>query len=94
MIILLTIISGIAAVGLLGVIAYYAWQVSGHLDRIGGNPTSYLAKIRMGVRAIERETALIGPEVSRLNDTLRQLGADLEANRGLIVQALTGKRSE
>ncbi len=93
-VVVLTLISAIAAVILLGVIAYYAWRISGHLDRIGGSPTSYLAKVRMGVRAIEQETALIGPEVSRLNQSLRQLSSDLEANRETVLRALTLKAKE
>jgi hypothetical protein len=91
MILVLTVVSALAAVLLLGVIAYYAWRIAGHLDRIGGSPTSYLAKIRMGVRAIEQETALIGPEISRLNQSLRQLSSDLLANREKVVRALTVK---
>lgn len=92
MILVLTVGSALAALLLLGVIAYYAWRISGHLDRIGGSPTSYLAKIRMGVRAIEQETGLIGPEVARLNQTLRGLALDLRANRQVVVRAL-GRRS-
>ncbi len=92
MILALTVISALAGLLLLGVIAYYAWRISGHLDRIGGSPTSYLAKIRMGVRAIEQETGLIGPEVSRLNQTLRRLASDLQANREVVVRAL-GRRT-
>lgn len=89
MILVLTVVSALAAILLLGVIAYYAWRISGHLDRIGGSPTSYLAKIRMGVRAIEQETGLIGPEVSRLNQTLRRLVLDLQTNREVVIRALS-----
>ncbi|MER3397769.1 MAG: hypothetical protein C4315_12560 [Chloroflexota bacterium] len=89
MILVLTVVSALAAILLLGVIAYYAWRISGHLDRIGGSPTSYLAKIRMGVRAIEQETGLIGPEVSRLNQTLRRLVSDLQTNREVVIRALS-----
>jgi HAMP domain-containing protein len=92
MILALTVISALAGLLLLGVIAYYAWRISGHLDRIGGSPTSYLAKIRMEVRAIEQETGLIGPEVSRLNQNLRRLASDLQANREVVVRAL-GRRT-
>ena len=50
---LLTLLSCLAALALLAVVAVYLVLIGRELDAIGGNPTSYLAKIRFGLRAIE-----------------------------------------
>ena len=55
MITLLTLASCLAAVALLGVVALYLVWIHRELDAIGGSPTSYLAKIRFGLRAVEAE---------------------------------------
>ena len=79
MILLLTLLSVLVALALLLLLALYTAAIARLLDQIGGGPTSYLARIRLGVRAIERETGLLDPELSRLNQTLAQLRAALMA---------------
>ena len=64
---------------LLGVVAVYLVLIRRQLDFIGGAPTSYLAKIRFGLRAIEQETALLAPQVTQLNDGLQTLDKGLRA---------------
>ena len=49
------------------------------LNAIGGNPDSYLSKLRLGLRAIETETGHIATEVITLN-----------AELGVIAEGLTG----
>ena len=69
----------------------YLFNITRTLEEIGGpatrfhKPANYLAKIRMGVRAIEVETGHLAPEVTELNaglaavrDGLRAIDVNLE----------------
>lgn len=76
---LLTLLSCLAAVLLLGVVAVYLVLIRRELDFIGGSPTSFLAKIRFGLRAIEQETGLLAPQVLKLNEGLSTLDRGLRA---------------
>ncbi len=73
---LLTLLSVIGAAALFIALAVYLFLISSQLERIGGEErgyglkASYLSKIRFGVRAIEKETAMIPTQVTQLNDTL------------------------
>ncbi len=93
MITLLTLASSLAALALLGVVALYLVWIHRELDAIGGSPTSHLAKIRFGLRAIEKETGHLAPEVGKLNKGLGSLDSGLravEAELGRVVSNLTG----
>ena len=79
MIILLTLLSCLAALALLGVVAVYLVRIIHALEGIGGTPSSYLAKIRFGLRAIETETGQIRPQVTALTDGLRALDGGLRS---------------
>jgi hypothetical protein len=76
---ILTLASCLLAVVLLGVVAVYLILIHRELDALGGSPTSFLAKIRFGLRAIETETGHLAPEVTRLNQGLRSLDEGLRA---------------
>ena len=78
MLIFLTILSGIVALVFFGVLAVYLYQIGNVLDAIGGSPTSYLAKLRLGLRAIETETAHLPVQVTKLNENLSSIGSGLE----------------
>ncbi len=56
------------------VLVVYLFKIRDALVLIGGDriawPLSLLARARWGVRAIERQTAGIGPQVARLIETL------------------------
>lgn len=83
--ILLTILTAILVVVFFLVLAYGLIKISSMLRSIGGAPTSFLAKIRFGLRAIETETGHLTPQVVRLNDGLTQVGAGLkEVDRNLV----------
>ncbi|MCH8079776.1 MAG: hypothetical protein IIA77_02270 [Proteobacteria bacterium] len=85
MMILLTILTAILVVVFFLVLAYGLIKISSMLRSIGGTPTSFLAKIRYGLRAIETETGHLTPQVVRLNDGLTQVGAGLkEVDRNLV----------
>jgi hypothetical protein len=79
MIVLLTVLTALAVLGLVGVLVAYLIRIIQVLERIGGTPTSLLARIRLGVRAIEQETGALGPEVTRLNEGLAAIGGGLRA---------------
>ena len=61
------------------VVAVGLIKISGVLRSIGGTPTSFLAKLRMGLRAIEQETSHLTPQVIKLNEGLTQIAGGLEA---------------
>lgn len=68
--VLLTLISVVAAAALFVALAVYLKLIIRELEPTGGTPTSFLAKIRLGVRAIEMETGGLVPQVTRLNQGL------------------------
>lgn len=53
-------------------------KISAMLRAIGGTPTSYLAKLRLGLRAIETETGHLEPQVTRLNQDFGQVAEGLD----------------
>ena len=63
----LTLLSVIAASALFIALAIFLVLILNELNPIGGTGTSFLAKIRLGLRAIEVETANIPREVTKLN---------------------------
>ena len=76
---LLTVLSLLAVVLLVGTLIFFLVRIVGVLDRVGGGPTSYLAKIRMGVRAIEVETGHLPEQATALNDHLGKILGGLKA---------------
>lgn len=91
----LTLLSALAVVAFAVVLVVYLVAILRALEAIGGRPTSFLAKIRLGVRAIESETGALSPQVSRLNESatailggLRGVAKDLES----VAQVLGGRR--
>jgi len=90
--IVLTTLSVLGAAALFVALALFLRAIVGELEAIGGPatrfvaPENYLAKIRLGVRAIERQTDALAPQVTRLNgglsailDGLRAIDANLAA---------------
>ena len=57
MITILTFITCLASLLLLLVVAIALVRINSVLESIGGKGESYLAKLRLGLRAIERETS-------------------------------------
>jgi predicted PurR-regulated permease PerM len=53
-------------------------QIRKLLVSIGGDGTSFLAKLRLGLRAIETETGHLPVQVTKLNETLSKTGAGLK----------------
>ncbi len=73
----LTVISAVQVLVFVGALVTYLRRIVTSLESIGGLPTSYLAKISFGVRAIEKETSHLAPQVIQLNQGLTILGEKL-----------------
>lgn len=86
--ILLAVLSVVGAAALFVALALFLRAIDGELETIGGPatrfvaPVDYLAKIRLGVRAIERQTDALGPQVGRLNERLSAIRDGLRAIDG------------
>ena len=79
MITLLTLITSLAAIIFLGVVAVALIRIVALLENIGGKGDSYLAKLRLGLRAIERETSHLPAAAPALNEKLAAIASGLTA---------------
>ena len=77
----MTLLSALLTLIFLGVLAYALIRLDPVLASIGGTPTSYLAKLRFGLRAIERETSHLPGQASRINRAARCRGGRSERGR-------------
>ena len=74
--VLLMVLSVVGASALFIALALFLDSITTQLEKIGGEEkgygvrASYLSKIRVGVRAIEKETGMIPTQVTKLNGTL------------------------
>ena len=78
MVIFLTIVSALVVLIFFGVLVVYLVQIARTLEAIGGNPDSFLAKLRLGLRAIESETGFLPREVTKLNEGLTAVAGGLQ----------------
>ena len=78
MLILLTVISALVVVVFFGALAAYLVLIARTLEAIGGKGDSFLAKLRLGLRAIEQETGHLPGEVTKLNSGLTAVAAGLQ----------------
>ena len=81
---LLMLMSVIGVAALFVALALFLRAIARTLEDIGGPtrlvaPANYLEKIRLGVRAIERQTDFLAPYVIKLNDGLRAIHGGLTA---------------
>ncbi|HEX6143451.1 MAG TPA: hypothetical protein VFZ01_12085 [Geminicoccaceae bacterium] len=80
----MTLLTALLTLVFLGVLAVALIKLNPVLERIGGTPTSTLAKLRFGLRAIERETSHLPGQVGRINIGLVALADGLtEVDRRL-----------
>jgi hypothetical protein len=83
--VLLTLISVLGAAALFIALAWCLVRIITELEQIGGErkiygaPSSYLSKIRLGVRAIEVQTGALVPQVTKLNTGLSAIRDGLKA---------------
>lgn len=75
---ILTVLSALAALAFLATVAVALVKIAGALEAIGGRGDSYLAKLRMGLRAIERETSALPAAALPLNRGLGEIAAGLK----------------
>ncbi len=73
----LTLASVVASAALFIALAVFLVLILRELEPTGGRTTSFLAKIRLGLRAIEIETGYIPIEVTKLNGGLKQIAGGL-----------------
>ena len=84
--VILMIATILAVLVLVYVLLKYLSDISDALTKIGGDGKSYLAKLRLGLRAIETETGHLPGNVIRLNETLTNTANGLKAvDDGLVV---------
>ncbi|HIM54947.1 MAG TPA: hypothetical protein EYI82_05610 [Gammaproteobacteria bacterium] len=76
---LMTILTALLVIVFFLVLAYALIKISSALRVIGGTPTSYLAKLRLGLRAIESETGHLTPQVVQANENLTKIAGGLAA---------------
>jgi len=72
------------------VLAVALSNISGTLESIGGSPTSFLAKLRLGLRAIEKETSHLTPQVVQINAGLTQIAGGLSSVDAHLLGAIAG----
>ncbi len=75
--VLLTVLTSLLVLVFFAVLAFALIKISATLNSIGGTPTSYLAKLRLGLRAIEKETSHLAPQVTKVNAGLTQIAGGL-----------------
>jgi len=86
--VVLTVLSVLGAAALFLALALFLRAIVQELETIGGpatrffRPVNYLSKIRLGVRAIERQTDALAPQVTRLNNGLSATRDGLKAIDG------------
>jgi hypothetical protein len=92
--VLLAMISVAGAAALFVALALFLRALDGELETIGGPatryvaPANYLARIRLGVRAIERQTDALAPQVGRLNERLTAIRDGVRAIDGNLARLI------
>lgn len=79
---LLVVLTALLVLVFFVVLAVALIKIGGALRSIGGTPTSYLAKLRLGLRAIEQHTSHLAPQVTAVNAGLSQIASGLAAVDG------------
>lgn len=93
----LTILSALEVLAFVGALIAFLGRIVSALERIGGSPSSSLAKVSFGVRAIEKETSHLAPQVTQLNQGLIALGGKLmvvDTHLGTVAKHLRGGKGE
>jgi hypothetical protein len=83
--VLFTMFTALLTIVFFIVLAYALNKISNALCAIGGSPTSYLAKLRLGLRAIEVETGHLTPQVVKANENLIKIAGGLSAVDGHLI---------
>lgn len=73
----LTLVSALEVLAFAGALVFFLARIVKALESIGGSSNSYLARLGYGVRAIEKETSHLAPQVTQLNAGLSTLASNL-----------------
>jgi hypothetical protein len=76
---ILILFSALCVLAFFLVVAFALFRIDPLLESIGGSGESYLARLRLGLRAIERETSHLSAAAPRINDGLNALAGGLTA---------------
>ncbi len=96
--VMLAVIAVVGVAALFVALALFLRAIALELEAIGGPatrfvaPVNYLSKIRLGLRAIERQTDALGPAVITLNGGLRSIRDGLggiDANLATFIAAVS-----
>ena len=82
MLILLMLLTVVLVLLFVGALIFFVANIHRLLVNIGGDGNSFLAKLRLGLRAIETETGHLPVQVTKLNETLTNTGAGLKIVNG------------
>ena len=88
----LTLFSALEVLAFVGALVYFLGRILKALESIGGSANSYLARLGYGVRAIEKETSHLAPQVTQLNAGLTTLAGNLgvvDGHLAAVAKALT-----
>ena len=75
---ILVVLSCLISLIFLATVAWALIQINKQLAPIGGTPESFLAKLRLGLRAIEKQTSHLGVLVTNVNQKLEKIEGGLE----------------
>ena len=93
--VVLSFVSVVGAAALFVALALFLRAIDTTLEDIGGPgtrfrvPLNYLGKIRLGVRAIERETDALAPYVTKVNGGLSAIRDGLKVIDGNLAGVIT-----
>ena len=82
MFILLMILTVLLVLVFVMALIYFVIRIHRLLVNIGGDGNSFLAKLRLGLRAIETETGHLPVQVIKLNESFSNTGAGLKIVNG------------
>ena len=92
---LMVLLSCLVALIFLAVVAWALIQINAQLAAIGGTPESFLAKLRLGLRAIEKQTSHLPPMVGEINNVLSSIKGGLPVlASNLTPQSTTGEKND
>ncbi len=91
---ILILATAIAVLAFFLVVAFALMRIDPLLEAIGGKGDSYLAKLRLGLRAIERETSHLPAAAPRINDGLGALAGGLTAVDATLGQAYAALQAQ
>ena len=92
---LMVLLSCLVALIFLAAVAWALIQINTQLAAIGGTPESFLAKLRLGLRAIEKQSSHFQPMATEINTVLSSIKGGLPVlASNLTPQSTTGEKND